>query len=104
MSERDLEEEYFAKQDREKLAKLKAKRAAEEAAQQLVARKEMHFNKCGKCGADMDTHPFRGVEIEICPECGAVLLDNGELETLAGKDEGGVLSKMLSIFNHDKDQ
>jgi hypothetical protein len=101
MSERDLEEEYFAKEDREKLAKLKAKQEAEAAAKARIARKEAHFNKCGKCGADMDTHPFRGVEIEICPECGAVLLDNGELEKLAGTDEGGMLSKMLSIFNRE---
>lgn len=101
MSERDLEEEYFAKQDREKLAKLKAEQAAKDAATALVERRELHHHKCGKCGADMDTHPFRGVEIEICPECGAVLLDNGELEKLAGTDEGGMLSKMLSIFNRE---
>lgn len=98
MPERDLEEEHFAKLDREKLAKLKAKQEAEEAAQALAARKELHHHKCGKCGADMDTHPFRGVEVEICPECGAVLLDNGELEKLAGDDQGGILSGLFSAF------
>ena len=99
MSEsRDLEEEYFAKQDREKLAKLKAKWQAEAAAEALTARRDLHHHKCGKCGADMDTVPFRGVEIEVCKECKAVLLDPGELEELAGEDQGGVLESMFSFF------
>ncbi len=101
MSERDLEEEYFAKEDREKIAKLKAAADAEKAAAALLARKEQHWNKCGKCGADMDTKPFRGIEIELCPECGAVLLDPGELEKLAGEDHGAVVKGLLSIFGRD---
>ena len=101
MSERDLEEEYFAKEDREKVAKLKAKWQAEAAAAALIERRDLHFNKCGKCGAGMNTVPFRGVEIEICSECGAVLLDPGELEELAGKDKGGILTGMFSIFSKD---
>lgn len=99
MPERDLEEEYFAKEDREKLAKLKEKWQKEAAQKALEARRELHFNKCGKCGADMDTVPFRGVEIEVCKECKAVLLDPGELEQLAGEDQGGVLASMFSFFS-----
>lgn len=37
----------------------------------------------------MDTTIFKGVEIERCPSCGAVLLDPGELEELAGEDQSG---------------
>ena len=98
MPERDLEEEHFAKLDREKLAKLKAKQDAEADQQAAADRKALHFHKCGKCGDDMDTKPFRGVEIEICRACGAVLLDPGELETLAGEDQGGVLKGLFSMF------
>lgn len=98
MPERDLEEEHFAKLDREKLAKLKAKQEAEAAEKAATTRKELHFNKCGKCGSDMQTHPFRGVEIEICGSCGAVLLDPGELETLAGEDQSGFFSSLFSSF------
>ena len=32
----------------------------------------------------MEPKIFQGVEIDICPSCGAVLLDPGELEELAG--------------------
>lgn len=99
MSERDLEEEYFAKDDREKIARLKEKWQAEATAKALADRRDLHFHKCGKCGASMNTVAFRGVEIEVCDECNAVLLDPGELEQLAGSDEGGMLTSFFSIFN-----
>ncbi|MFT6161354.1 MAG: Zn-finger nucleic acid-binding protein [Myxococcota bacterium] len=46
----------------------------------------------------MHTKPFRGVEIEVCDDCGSVLLDQGELEKLSGQDESGMLSGILSLF------
>ena len=98
MSERDLEEEYFAKREREKLAALKADLEKEAAAKAAVERREAHYHRCGKCGDSMDTKAFRGVEIEVCPSCGAVLLDRGELRQLAGKDRSGALQGMLNFF------
>jgi hypothetical protein len=101
MSERDLEAEHFAKLDREKLAKLKAKQQAEAAAMAAEELRQLHHHRCGKCGTAMDTHPFRGVEIEICPACGAVLLDNGELETLAGQDQTGIVAGLFGLFSKE---
>lgn len=98
---KDLEEEYFAKEDREKIAQLKKVWQAEAATKALAERRDLHFNKCGKCGAGMETVPFRGIEIEVCPECGAVLLDKGELQTLAGDDRSGILTGLFSIFNKE---
>ena len=89
------EEEYFHRQQQEQLAKLRevAAMESEEAANQ--AAKELHFHMCGKCGHPMDTEIFKGVEIERCASCGAVLLDPGELEQLAGKDESGFFSSLF---------
>ena len=98
MSERDIEDEYFQRIEKEKKAALKAKLDAEAAEKAKAERKQRHFNKCGKCGADMDTKVFRGIEIEQCPECSAVLLDPGELEELAGKDNSATLSSFFSMF------
>ena len=99
MSKKQADDDYFVRLEAEKIAKLKAKEEAEAEAQAKVERKELHHHKCGKCGGDMNTVTFRGVEIEVCPDCGAVLLDNGELETLAGQDNSGVLSDFFgSIF------
>jgi hypothetical protein len=88
------EEEYFYKQQQEQLAKLRAVAAIEDEAAASEAAKELHFHKCGKCGRDMKTEVFKGVEIERC-SCGAVLLDPGELEQLAGKDESGFFSGLF---------
>ncbi len=103
MSEKNQpEEEYFARveaQKTEQLAKEIAKREAEEAAHSL---KELHYLHCGKCGTKMDTTTFKGVEIEVCPNCGAVLLDPGELEALAGEDQAGVIDVIAGLFGFKK--
>ena len=40
--------------------------------------------KCGKCGYDLQTIRWRNVDIDKCFRCGVILLDDGELEKLAG--------------------
>lgn len=102
MSERKQEEEYFAKLDREKKEALRAKLDAEQRDANLAERKATHHHKCGKCGADMDTKAFRGIEIEICPDCGAVLLDNGELQQLAGEDQSGIIGGLFSFIGGNR--
>ena len=92
------EEDYFRKLDQEAKAKLKAKLDAQNAEADRAARKDLHFLKCGKCGSDMETQVFRGIEIEICGSCGAVLLDPGELEQLAGSDHTALFSSFFSMF------
>lgn len=98
MAERNQEDEYFARLDAEAKAKLKAKLEQEEGSLSREQRRQTYLNKCGKCGADMDTTTFRGVEIEVCPECNAVLLDPGELEQLAGNDSTDVFTSFFSMF------
>lgn len=92
------EEEYFHKLDQEAKTKLRARLDAEHAAEDRIARRALHFLKCGKCGGDMLTQPFRGIEIEVCQDCQAVLLDPGELATLAGEDSTGTFSSFFSMF------
>ena len=90
------EEEYFHKLDQKAKAQMRAELEAESTAEELEKRRALHFFKCGKCGADMKTTTFRGVEIEVCESCGAVLLDPGELETLAGNDSVPTLRSLLA--------
>lgn len=93
------EDEYFAKLDREKMDKLKAKLEQERTVASRDEERRIHFHRCGKCGAQMETKSFRGVEIEICPACGAVLLDPGELEQLAGADRSGFWTGVRDLFS-----
>ncbi len=92
------EEEYFKKRDMEAKAKLKAKLDAQRAEAEKAACKELHYFKCGKCGCDMITQVFRGIEIERCQHCGSVLLDPGELEELAGDDQSSMIKGFFSVF------
>ena len=95
----DAEEEYFIRQDLEKKAALAAQVAEEQAAAARAEAKALHHMRCGKCGGQLTPRPFRGVEIDVCGQCGAVLLDKGELEQLAGGDQSGVIASILSTFH-----
>lgn len=98
----DPEDQYFHREDQEKLRKLREQAEADAAKAALEARKLAHRHKCGKCGADMDTQLFKGVEIEICKDCGAVLLDPGELERLSGKDPSGTFGILSDLFSFNR--
>lgn len=96
------EEEYFARIEAEKKARLATILADEEAKAEAERLHELHHMHCGKCGQEMMTTHFKGVEIEVCPACGAVLLDPGELQQLAGEDRSGVLASIAGVFGFGK--
>ena len=92
------EEEYFARIEAEKRERLAAILADEEAKEQAASLKALHHMHCGKCGQVMKATHFKGVEIDVCTVCSAVLLDPGELELLAGEDRAGVIANIASVF------
>jgi len=96
------EDDYFARIELEKKARLAADMKARKQAEELAQRKELHWNKCGKCGAELVMRTYKGVEIDVCAECGAVLLDRGELETLSGKDHSGIFQGLSDLFSTKK--
>lgn len=98
MAERSSEEEYFAKIDREKREALRAELEKEMSAASREERRAMYLHRCGHCGAAMQTRAFRGADIQVCTECGSVLLDKGELEALAGRDQSGVFAGLIELF------
>lgn len=93
------EEEYFHREDQERIRKLKEAAEKEKAAADAQALKDLHYLRCGKCGNQMATQTFRGVDIDLCGTCGAVLLDPGELEQLAGKDASQGASWVSDFFS-----
>ncbi len=94
----DLEEAYFAQRDQENKQKLAAQLAEEHAVAAAAERKALHGGKCGKCGGALAPQVFRGEQIDVCGDCGAVLLDPGELQKLAGEDESSVLHGLAALF------
>lgn len=94
----DPEAQYFARLDQEKKAAIAEEIAAERAKADKIERQKLHHLRCGKCGGQLEEKAFRGVQIDICADCGSVLLDPGELEALAGKDESGALTSLARFF------
>ena len=84
----NAEEEFFAREEAEKLYKLHQEALKKTSAKEADEQKKAHHGKCGKCGYDLQTIRWRNVDIEKCFRCGAILLDDGELEKLAGKEQG----------------
>ncbi len=87
------EDEYFVRLD----ADLMKERRARLDEDRLKQESTLHFNKCPKCGCDLEEREHSGVKIDACSECGGIWLDKGELEIIEevdSKDSGF----MQSIF------
>lgn len=85
-----LENEYFHRQEKELLEKMKAKLEAENAKE--VTAKCPHK----ECACDMKEVDFENIKIDICEKCGGVWLDGGELAQLMKKEEkGGWFSRLF---------
>ncbi len=97
-----LEEDYFARLEREERERIQAQADKEAAEAERAARKATHAGRCGKCGGVLTPRDFRGVEIDLCDDCGSVLLDPGELEQLAGKDASGAMAGLAALFRFRK--
>jgi DNA repair exonuclease SbcCD ATPase subunit len=85
--ERAEEERYFAEQDRERLEKLRAKKAAAEATG--------HTASCPRCGQPLVERDRKGVMIDVCDAGCGMWLDQGELEVLAERENDSWLSRLL---------
>lgn len=96
------EDEYFAREEAEKLRRLHQEKLKELDAQDKEERKKLHWMHCPKCGYDLQTIKWRQVEIEKCFHCGVIVLDDGELERLAGDEEdGSFIRSLFSVWRHD---
>ncbi|HVF50874.1 MAG TPA: zf-TFIIB domain-containing protein [Pyrinomonadaceae bacterium] len=83
-----LEEEYFRRQDREALEKLRAKRAAEGGPERAVAA-DAAARTCPLGHGALTEIAFEDVFIDRCEQCLGVWLDAGELQHLTQREEGG---------------
>ena len=96
------EDEYFVKQDAELLQK---KRAQLDAATRAAERKS-HFMKCPKCGGDLLTEEFHGVQLDRCGECHGLWLDADEIDAVVAHEDHGVIRRVLgdvmATFRHRK--
>lgn len=81
------EDEFFAREDRERIERLRAQRQHAEQVAGLI---------CPRCQGAMAEETHEGVLIDRCTGCGGVWLDPGELQALTAKAGGGGLLGWLS--------
>jgi hypothetical protein len=93
----DVEEEFFARQEFERMKDVEEKRSRKIAEEERESLKELHFMRCPKCGMQLVEIDYRGMKIDRCTACDGVWLDAGELEEISGFD-APVMSKFFSIF------
>ena len=79
------EEEYFARMEAERLKERRA--AAAEAA--AAAERQRSLMRCPKCGAELVTEEYHGIQVDRCPECHGVWFDAGEVEQILQQQESG---------------
>ena len=94
----NAEEEYFARENAERLRKLAAEQKAGLATAERDKLKKQHWMRCPKCGMDLTQIDFRGVQVDRCFSCGGTYLDAGELEKIAAPEGGAIVKSMLRIF------
>lgn len=93
------EDEFFAREEAEKLYRLHAEKLKAHNQAAIDAEKKAHWMKCGKCGYDLQPIHWHGIELDKCFRCEAVLLDAGELEKVAAhKDAGRFVSSFIGLF------
>ena len=85
------EEEYFARREAELL------RQQREALQraEVEAERRSHHMKCPKCGYDLITGAWHGIQIDQCTHCHGIWFDAGEAESLVADSEPGLLGRAL---------
>jgi acetyl-CoA carboxylase beta subunit len=76
----DKEQEYFLAQELARLRELREQYRRQLEEEERRKLKELHWMHCPKCGQKMETSHLSGVEVEVCPACGGIFLDAGELD------------------------
>ena len=86
------EDEYFARRDAELLRQQRS--SAQQAA--AAAERQTHHMKCPKCGFDLITGDWHGVQIDQCTNCHGIWFDAGEAEgLLSSGGESGMMGRVL---------
>jgi uncharacterized protein with PIN domain len=75
-----LENEYFRRQERELIEKMRAKLEAE--------KKEAGELSCPKCDGRLIETDYENIKMDVCNKCSGVWLDAGELAQIQNKEQG----------------
>ena len=97
------EEEYFARENAERLRKLAADQKKSLAQTDREKLKQQHYMRCPKCGMELKEIAVRGIQVDRCFSCNGTWLEAGELEKLGvGQPNDTVMASILRVFGAGK--
>lgn len=82
-----LENEYFRRQERELIEKMRAKIEAEN--------KTAGELNCPKCDGKLVETDYENIKMDVCNKCTGVWLDAGELAQIQNKDQSGWFGRLF---------
>jgi len=91
LKERAEEDIYFAKRDRELIAKLKSEQEAE---YEGTVRELARF-RCPGCGQRLQGQVLHGVKIDVCQACRGAWLGKTDVESITGGEGRDFLASFL---------
>ncbi len=95
----DQEEEYFKREDAERLRKLHAEEMAKLKASEKEALRKLHGGRCAACGMVMVPERISGATILHCPSCGGAFLDRPTWNYIhAHAEPHSVMASVLNWF------
>lgn len=97
------EDEYFARENAERLRKLHADEQARLAQSEKQALKRLHHGRCSGCGALMVPEQAGAVRVLHCPACGGAFLEQSAWTFLHSHAEPQtVMGSVLNWFKSAK--
>jgi hypothetical protein len=93
----EFEEEFFARQEFERMKDLEEKRTRKFDAEEKEILKELHFMRYQKCGMQLVEIDYLTIKIDRCTAFDGVWLDAGELEGIC-KFDASRMGKFFSIL------
>ena len=85
------EDEYFLKLESERIER----KRGEQAKLSQDAERKSHYLRCPKCGGHLVTEEFHRIQVDRCPECNGIWLDNGEVGAIMAHEDKSLLTRAL---------
>jgi uncharacterized protein len=94
-----VEEEYFVREDAERIRKLHYEEMRRLAQSEREALRALHKGRCAECGAQLVPELVNEVKIQHCPNCGGAFLGKRAWDILHTHAEPhSVMSAVLNWF------
>jgi ribosomal protein L32 len=94
---KDLEADYFIRENSVSRHRLSEERKREHKKAHDQELKALHFMKCPKCGHDLETKRLSYIDVDQCTSCGALVLAPDDIDRFI-TEEKSILKTFIDFF------